>query len=104
MLTAVWCRREEPPGSAWNAGAGVREHQVRITAVLADGQRLTKVVRTRAAEYADQVDVEAVQVPVVVTDGKGQFVRGLKGNAFRVLEDGVPQAITHFGSEETAVR
>jgi VWFA-related protein len=98
------CSRKEPPWQCpWNAGAGVREHQVRITAVLADGQRLTKVVRTRAAEYADQVDVEAVQVPVVVTDGKGQFVRGLKGNAFRVLEDGVPQAITHFGSEETAV-
>lgn len=98
------CSRKEPPWQcAWNAGVGVREHQIRAVAVLSDGQRLTRIVRTRAAEYADRVDVEAVQVPVVVTDEHGQFVRGLKGNAFRVLEDGVPQAITHFGSEETAV-
>jgi VWFA-related protein len=98
------CSRREPPWQCeWNAGPGVREHQVRAVAVLADGQRLSRVVRTRAAEYADRVDVEAVQVPVVVTDEHGQFVRGLKGGAFRVLEDGVPQTITYFGSEETAV-
>jgi len=98
------CSRKEPPWQcAWNAGTGVREHQIRVVAMLADGQRVSRVVRTRAAEYADQVDVEAVQVPVVVTDQHGQFVRGLKANAFRVLEDGAPQSISYFGSEETAV-
>jgi VWFA-related protein len=98
------CARKEPPWQcAWDAGQGVKEHQFRAVVTLADGQRLTRVVRTRAAEYADVVKVEAVQVPVVVLDRHGKFVRGLKRDAFKVLEDGVPQLITHFGSEESIV-
>ena len=41
-----------------------------------------------------------MQVTVTVSDGHGRFVRNMPRTAFRVLEDGKPQAITHFASED----
>jgi Ca-activated chloride channel family protein len=83
---------------AWNAGAQLREHFVRVVAHLAGGRRLVASVRTKDLGYAESVDVDLVQVTVVVLDGT-RFVRGLPRSAFRVLEDGVRQPITYFGSE-----
>ena len=40
--------------------------------------------------------VELVRLDVVVTDKQGQLVRGLTQGDFVVLEDGKPQALTHF--------
>jgi VWFA-related protein len=37
-----------------------------------------------------------VTTDVIVKDGNGQFVPNLRPEDFRVLEDGVPQTITHF--------
>jgi Ca-activated chloride channel family protein len=45
------------------------------------------------------VDVDAVQVTITVSDENGRFVGGLPRSAFRVFEDGKPQAISHFTSE-----
>ncbi len=44
-----------------------------------------------------KVDVEYIEVEATVTDGKGEFVRGLTRDDFQVTEDGKPQAITSFG-------
>src|SRR5207245_11186237 len=44
--------------------------------------------------------VDVVQVTVTVTDGRGHFVRGLPRAAFHVAEDGQPQSISHFASED----
>ena len=41
-----------------------------------------------------------MQVTVTVTDGHGKFVAQLPQSAFHVFEDGRPQAITHFASED----
>ena len=38
-------------------------------------------------------------VTVTVADSRGKFVRGLPQSAFRVSEDGRPQTISHFASE-----
>ncbi|HTS27286.1 MAG TPA: VWA domain-containing protein [Bryobacteraceae bacterium] len=46
-----------------------------------------------------RVDVRQVLVPVVVTDGKGHHVTGLKASDFHVLEDGVPQEISAFSTD-----
>jgi VWFA-related protein len=46
--------------------------------------------------YTERVDVEIVNVDVVVTDRKGEYVRGLTASDFIVLEDGRPQVITNF--------
>jgi VWFA-related protein len=49
--------------------------------------------------FADNVDVNAVQVTVTVGDGHGRYVAGLPMSAFHILEDGRPQKISHFASE-----
>jgi hypothetical protein len=42
------------------------------------------------------VKAELVQIDVVVTDRKGEPVRGLRPEDFEVLEDGKRQRVTHF--------
>ena len=44
------------------------------------------------------VSVDVVQVTAVVNDGN-RFVKGLPKDAFRIVEDGVPQTISHFSNE-----
>ena len=85
---------------AWDAGARVSEHLVRVVAVTPDGTRLVASVRTRGTGYTENVDVDAVQVTVTVTDATGRFASGLPAEAFHVKEDGVPQTVSAFLSEE----
>jgi Ca-activated chloride channel family protein len=48
--------------------------------------------------------VEAVKVTVVVSDPRGEWVRGLSRDDFRILEDGRPQKVTLFSpSDEVEV-
>jgi VWFA-related protein len=42
--------------------------------------------------------VELVNVDVTVIDARGNFVRGLKRENFRILDNGAEQPITHFAS------
>jgi Ca-activated chloride channel homolog len=96
----IVCTVQRPPYEcAWDAGATLREHVLRATATFDDGTRLVANLRTRAAGYVEQVDVDAVQVTVTVTDSDGNLVRRLPQDAFRVREDGVPQAITAFSND-----
>src|SRR5438067_3770744 len=84
----------------WDAGPLVVEHQVRLAVNLVAGGRIVQTVRTKAVGYAEKVDVDVVQVTVTVMDGRGHFVRGLPRAAFHVAEDGQPQSISHFASED----
>jgi VWFA-related protein len=43
-----------------------------------------------------RVDVRLVNVVATITDSKGKFVPDLTADDFTILEDGVPQKITHF--------
>ena len=45
---------------------------------------------------AIQVDVNRVDVGVIVTDAKGNFVEGLQSNDFQIFDDGTSQPITDF--------
>ena len=95
------CVLMRPPFDCdWDAGAAVGEHQVRAVATLTGGERLRQTVRTKAIGYTERVDVDVVQVTVTVSDGRGKFVRGIPRSAFHVAEDGKPQTITHFASED----
>jgi VWFA-related protein len=97
----VVCRVDRSPFECgWDAGPRVAAHQIRATAVFADGRRLAASVRTRALEYAEAVDVPLVQVTAVVTDADGRFVDGLPRDAFRVFDEDQLQKITYFATED----
>jgi Ca-activated chloride channel homolog len=94
------CTLVHPPFEcAWDAGAGLREHVIRVVATLIDGQRVVATTRTKSAGYTESVDVEVVQVTASVVDTKGTFVPGLRRDEFRVKEDGRPQRLTAFAGE-----
>ena len=59
-----------------------------------------RTVRTKGLQFAEKVDVDAVQVTVTVTDEAGQFVPDLPRSAFRVFEDGGRQTISYFTSRD----
>ena len=95
------CALTHPPFECdWDAGAAIAAHQIRAVATVTGGSRVVQTVRTKAVGYVERVDVDVVQVTVTVADGHGKFIRGIPQAAFRVLEDGRPQAITHFASED----
>jgi Ca-activated chloride channel homolog len=96
------CTLAAPPLTcAWDAGAGIRDHVIRVVVTLSDGRRLVATARTRNAGYAESVEVEVVQVTTTVLDGAGRFVKGLARDQFHVREDGVPQRLTAFSGENT---
>jgi len=85
---------------SWEAGGGVYAHQIRAAADLKAGGRVIKTVRTKALGFAEKVDVDIVQVIATVQDGAGHFISGIPRSAFHIEEDGKPQAVSHFGSED----
>jgi VWFA-related protein len=92
--------RIAPYECKWDAGRGIREHQLRLVVNLKDGRRLPPViVRTLGLPFADSSEVDGVQVTVTVTND-GKFVPGLPRSAFRIWEDGRPQTISSFVSED----
>lgn len=96
------CRVTSPPFECgWDAGLRITEHVVRAVATLIDGTRLTHQVRTRGIEFANEVDVNLVQVTAAVTDEGGEYVPLLSRDKFKVFEDNVPQEITFFAAERT---
>jgi VWFA-related protein len=95
------CALMRPPFECeWDAGPALGEHQVRAVATLTAGGRAVQTIRTKAVSVTEKVNVDVVQVTVTVSDGHGRFVRNLPRASFRVLEDGKPQGITHFTSED----
>ena len=50
-----------------------------------------------------QVDVQAVNLNVVVTDKNGRYMPGLKAADFEVIEDGLRQELSFFSNEVTAL-
>jgi VWFA-related protein len=95
------CELGVPPFDCeWDAGRDVVAHQIRVVASLDGGGRVVRTIRTRGLQYADKVEVDAVQVTVTVTDNKGKFVPGIPQSSFRVFEDGKLQTLGYFASED----
>jgi Ca-activated chloride channel homolog len=85
---------------SWDPGAALRGHHIRVVARLANGRSLVGNVRTKDLGHTERARVDAVLVPVLVTD-RGRFVRGLTRQDFEVFENGVPQPIASLVSEES---
>jgi len=58
------------------------------------------VHRPREQPGVIRAEVEVVNVDVTVTDARGNFVRGLNRENFRILDEGVEQEVTHFAPIE----
>lgn len=96
-----FCSLTEPPFECeWDAGSTISAHLIRLVVQPSEGDRLVKTLRTRGIGYADRVNVEAIQVTVTVSDDSGRFIGGIPRDAFRVAEDGKPQPITYFASQD----
>jgi VWFA-related protein len=96
-----FCSLTGPPFECeWDAGTTVSAHLIRMVVTPVEGDRIIRTLRTKGLGYADRVNVEAIQVTVTVTDDAGRFVGGLPQPAFRVFEDGKPQPITYFASQD----
>src|SRR5258708_4072395 len=54
-------------------------------------------------DYSLKVNVPLVNVDVLVTTKDGQFIPGLKQGNFRIVEDGVPQQVTHFNVSQAPI-
>lgn len=93
----------EPFQCDWDAGEQVIEHAIRVTAEHLKGGRAAATVHTKGVKFSDSVDVDAVQFTAVVTDGDGRFVTGLKAEDFKVYDNGRPQKITSFESENISL-
>src|SRR5262249_30681059 len=95
------CVASTPPYECdWDAGSEVNAHQVRAVFGLPEGGRVARSVRTKGLGFADKVNVEVVQVTVTETDDRANFIPGIPRPAFRILEDGKPQTITYFSSDD----
>jgi Ca-activated chloride channel family protein len=95
------CTLAAPPFECrWDAGSTIVEHQIRVRANLTRGGSIVRIVNTKGVGYAENVDVDVVQVTATVLDGRGHYVKGLVQSAFHVVEDDRPQKITHFASED----
>lgn len=84
----------------WDAGPEVVAHQIRAVFSLSEGERIVRTIRTKGLGFVDKVDVEVVQVTVTVADDTGHFIPDIPRPAFRIFEDGKPQTITYFSSED----
>lgn len=90
----------QAPRCAWDAGALIKSHLIRVVATTTTGERLVATTRTREVDVKESAAVRIVQVNASVQDRGGRFVRGLTRDQFRLLEDGQPQTILHFAAEE----
>jgi VWFA-related protein len=98
------CQLEARPFTcSWDAGHVSRPRSVRVVADLAGGERLVRTLRTAPAPVFLSSSVEAVLVPVHVTDRGDRFVSGLDASHFRVLEDDVPQDISALLVEDVPI-
>ncbi|HVM93143.1 MAG TPA: VWA domain-containing protein [Terriglobales bacterium] len=92
-------------GSSRGAGRRLRRKWViapvwlALTCLPALAQQLQQEQRQApATTEAIRVSVERVNVGVIVTDAKGNFVENLRQQDFQVLDNDLPQSITDFAT------
>jgi VWFA-related protein len=75
-----------------------------VTAFLFSGAAPGQSASSASSGAVDTIKVESrvVLVDTVVTDKKGNYIRDLAGNDFKIWEDGKEQAVSSFSREETS--
>ncbi len=89
-----------------SSGSSLRGRQQPARASLRHSNNHSKLRRNRAAPSTSQgsiaVAVHNVSVDAIVTDDNGAYMRDLKKENFRILEDGKPQEIVSFSQGRRA--
>jgi VWFA-related protein len=90
---------ETPPYSfSWNAGTHFLRRILRAVATDSAGRSGEAVLVVRPLYIGQYEEVRLVNVFATVRNRKGRAVRDLSKDDFIVLEDGVPQNMSHFTS------
>jgi Ca-activated chloride channel family protein len=90
---------ERPPYTlTWDAGSGFVKKTLRAVAVDSLGRRGEAILVTRPVYVGQYEEVRLVNVYATIRDRKGASVLNLTKDDFTILEDGVPQVLTHFTS------
>lgn len=94
---SVVARLTEPPWQApIEVPAGGETVWLSVTARLESGTQAEDVRFLRAPENLEEVDVNLVELYVSVTDSSGRFIRDLKAEDFKVVEEGKAQTLARF--------
>lgn len=93
LLTTLF----QEPFEAWVEVGGAQGEMgyLRAVAKLIDGSEAEDLQFVNSPEFGSIVEVTSVELPVTVLDRAGKPVRDLTKEDFQVLEDGVPQEISH---------
>ncbi len=90
---------EQPPYAfTWNAGTRFLKRVLKAVATDSAGRSGEAILTARPLYIGHYEEVRLVSVYATVRDRKGRTVRDLDQDDFEVLEDGVPQTISHFTS------
>lgn len=75
----------------------------RLSALSMLGAIALGATQLEAQRAVFRSSVEMVPLTVTVTDGQGKYVNNLENGDFTVFEDGVPQPLSFFASEQVGV-
>ncbi len=99
----IFVDREAPYECWYDFGEKPKSWIVRAVAYHKEGISVSDVVVTRKLDVAYFEQVNRVILWATVTDKKDDFVTGLGRDAFKVFEDGVPQTIQEFSTEDRPI-
>jgi VWFA-related protein len=94
---------KEPYTVRWDVGARFGVHLLRAVAVDARGRSAEAVLETRRIPVGQVEEVRLVNVYASVHDAKGRPAVDLTRDDFKLLEDGVPQTLTHFSDARAPI-
>ena len=95
---------EKPPYAVtWDAGQVFGGRRLRAVAVDSLGRNAEAVLMARRIPIGQVEQVRLVNVYAAVRDARGRPALDLGRDDFTLLEDGVPQTLTHFSAARTPI-
>jgi Ca-activated chloride channel family protein len=95
---------DKPPYAVtWDAGPVFGGRRLRAVAIDSLGRAAEAVLLARRIPIGQVEEVRLVNVYAAVRDARGRPALDLGRDDFTVLEDGVPQTLTHFSAARTPI-
>jgi Ca-activated chloride channel family protein len=87
---------DRPPYAVSVPTASLQEDFVRASVIDETGYEASDLLFLKGDRYTEEIDVDVVELPVLVTDHNGTSITDLSEGDFTVLERDKPQKITSF--------